>query len=216
MAKRQYNKRAVENSVEEKVEIPVKEKTVEKPVKKKITTREMLFVDVAHINSRIRRKEMLFLFDLAANVPEDGTILEVGSAFGGSSACLGLGSQNRAHLILIENFSQPICSGTSEPLLLSNLQKAGLTNFTLMNVDCMSPEFDSWSTPIDLLHIDGNHHFPYIWHDLTTFGVHAKVIACHDYDTIQLDIKPAVDIFCAEYPYMIDKTVETMICLVRK
>lgn len=194
-----------------------KEIVVEKPVvKETATTRETLFRDVAHINSRIRRKEMLFLFDLASVVPEDGVIVEVGSAFGGSSSCLGLGSRNKARLTLIEDFSQHVCSGTSPELLISNLDKTGMTNYTLLKKDCMSPEFDSWDTPIDLLHIDGNHHFPYIWHDLTTFGVHAKVIACHDYNTIQVDIKPAVDKFCEEYPYKIDTIVETMISLVRK
>lgn len=181
-----------------------------------MTTKQTLLKDLSFINSRIKPKEMIFLYELAENVSSNGTIVEVGSCYGGSSACLGLGAKDDANLILIDTFVHHPGGRASKQLLEANLKRAGLSKFVILETDCMSAEFDKWAQPIDLLHIDGAHDYEHIWHDLTTFGIYAKTIVCHDYDTIQVDIKPAVDKFVLEYPYFIEKIVETMVLLRRK
>ena len=177
-----------------------------------MTTRQSLIEDIGHIVAWISPKEMLLLYDLAAEVPIGGEIVEVGSCYGASSACLGLGAQDKAYLTLIDSFIWHPSGPASAKLLESNLKSVGLSSFVIYEIDCMSLE--NWPVPIDLLYIDGAHDYTHVWHDLTMLGPQAKTIVCHDYTTIP-DVTKAVDGFVPEYSYRIDRVVHRMAVLRR-
>ena len=173
-------------------------------------TRETLMEDVKHINSRIQPEEMLFLYDLASEVPIGGEIVEVGSCYGASSACLCLGSNDKANVSLIDIFVHHPVRKASCELLDSNLKQIGLKNFKILQVDCMT--LDGWDKTIDLIHIDGAHDYRHVKHDLVALGMYANLIVCHDYDHIS-NVTRAINDFILETEYKIKKIVKTMVLL---
>lgn len=181
----------------------------------KITTTNIHKV-ISHINARIKPDEMRLLFELGGEVPEGGTIVEIGSCYGASGACLLLGAQDKAHLTLVDNFSFHPDKPNSPEFLRANLESVGLSNFSIIAADSL---YLTHGTPIDLLHIDGAHDFKHVWHDLVTFGIWAKVIVCHDYKNPgQPDVTRAIDEFLQHKaigvpPFKIDRIVRRMVVL---
>ena len=173
-------------------------------------TRETLMEDTKHIHSRIQQEEMFFLYDLAKEVPIGGEIVEIGSCYGSSSACLCLGSNDKANVSLIDIFVHHPVRKASYELLDSNLKQIGLKNFKILKVDCMT--LDGWDKAIDLIHIDGAHDYRHIKHDLVALGTCANLIVCHDYDHIS-SVTKAINDFILEYGYKIKKIVKTMVLL---
>ena len=173
-------------------------------------TRETLIEDTKHINSRIQPEEMLFLYDLGKEVPVGGEIVEIGSCYGSSSACLCLGSGDKANVSLIDIFVHNPVGKASYELLDSNLKQLGLKNFKILEVDCML--LNGWNKTIDLIHIDGAHDYRHIKHDLTTLGTCANLIVCHDYDHIA-SVTKAINDFMSECGYKIKKIFKTMVLL---
>lgn len=164
-------------------------------------------VRIAGIVPRLNNDEMYALFDLAAEVT--GTIVEIGCAYGGSAVAMAMAST--AHLILIDNFIFNKFGQTSKRLLQGNLKKAGIerTRYEIRKVDSMTLD------PIkcDMAHIDGNHTFAYVAHDLETVSG-APVIVCHDYYNVhQPGVKQAVNVFLQTHAYRLDYTVSRMAVL---
>ena len=118
---------------------------------------------------------------LAREVPAGGSIVEIGSLYGGAAAAMALANP-KADVLCIDEFSwtpegHP---APSERMLLDNMKLVGAPN-----VRCIPTASEKiapiWDRPIDLLWVDGGHTYEYVYCDLCMFGSHATVIAAHDY-----------------------------------
>lgn len=179
----------------------------------------------AHIPVWMDEIERLVLFDEAKKLDPGEQIIEVGCLYAGSTSALGHGSQNECPIQVYDDFSWwPSKEDSATPerfpkptkvLALSNLEKAGLTEVTITEVDTLTLE--PWKRPIGLLFIDGGHSMQYISHDLATFGPMARTILCHDYGNgTWFTIKDAVTKFLAEYTdYYLEEVVGT-VAIIRK
>ena len=155
---------------------------------------------------------------LAAQVPPNGIIFEIGCLYGGMTAVLGLANP-KASLITLDDFSWHPADDvpTSRELLYANMEKVGVKNVELLEGD--SREIGkNWSSPIDLLWIDGGHSFEYVYQDICNFGTHAQVIALHDFNNpVWASIRQAVEKFISNHAeWRIDEVVGTVVVLRRQ
>lgn len=186
-------------------------------MKLKHVTAETLLATISHIPSWMTDDEKLELFQLGQAVPAGGRIIEIGALYGGSTAILGLASRGEADLFVVDNFSWSPLADTpaSQDQLRANLKTVGLTKITVAEMDSRTCIYNSDAPKIDLLWIDGGHSFEFIYHDLSTFGPYAQVIACHDYDNPAWPtIRQAVEQFISEHPeWRVDHVVGQVVVL---
>jgi hypothetical protein len=158
--------------------------------------------------------------ELAIAIPEKGTILEVGCLYGGMTAVLGLSAPSST-IFTMDDFSwhPEDDTLTSAKLLYKNMEKIGVSNVKVLEGDSRLMG-RNWSIPIDLLWIDGGHHYDYVLLDLIQFGVWANTIAVHDYTNPfwQPQIQRAVDDFLRlmNGDFYLQKTVGTIVVIQRK
>jgi len=169
-----------------------------------------------HIPTWMELIEQDKLFSLATEVPPGGTIVEVGCLYGGSTALLGHGCPT-ATIHVFDEFSwspSPDMKAGRETLM-TNLEKAGVPNEIILTEGDSRQTGKFWNAPIDLLWVDGGHSLEFIESDLTNFGPHAKVIACHDYDNPGWPtIRQAVKAFIAAHKeWHIDDIMGTVVVL---
>jgi precorrin-6B methylase 2 len=162
--------------------------------------------------------ERACLAELAMDVPiTSGLIVEVGSLYGGTTAVLAL-SAPWANVITIDDFAwypkDWNIGPTSLELLYENMLKVGVKNVQVYKGDSLELG-KNWSMPIDLLWIDGGHSFNFVRADLENFGLHAEVIALHDFDNpIWPTIRQAVEDFISVHPeWQIERNVEMVVVL---
>lgn len=185
----------------------------------KRTTKDNLLKVIAHIPAWLEDAEKLELFDLGSACIVGDRIVEVGTLYGGSSACLGLGARDGAELLIFDNFSwTPDGFPTATAALAAaNLTSVGLKNFNIIEMDSLNCEYSADDKPISLLWVDGGHSLEFITHDLETFGPFAQVIACHDYgNTFWTTIKAAVEKFIEKHPEFYLDHVTGMIAVLRR
>jgi len=154
---------------------------------------------------------------LAAQVPNNGIILEIGALYGGVTAILAQ-SQPRAHVMTIDNFSwhPEGMPETSAALVEDNLNKLGIKGVSIIEGDSRKIA-RKWADEIDLLWIDGGHSYEFVYSDLYNFGPHAQVIALHDYDNpIWATIRQAVETFISKFPYWYIHEVVGMVVVLRR
>lgn len=161
--------------------------------------------------------ERELLTSLAAAVPADGLILEIGALYGGTTAVLATGAPH-ARVTSIDNFSwQP--EGYPKPsaeLVRENLSKVGVKNVTVIKGDSRVL-CKTWNKHIDLLWVDGGHSFEFVYNDIFTFGQFADVIALHDFDNpAWTTIRKAVETFIDKFPEWHVDTVVGMVVVLRK
>lgn len=121
----------------------------------------------APINGWLTRREGEFLFTAARAVPPGGTIVEIGSFFGRSTVCLGLGSRagNGARVIAVDpQFGSPkhthlLRCDDPAPHLRANLARAGLSELVTVLQHTSERAAPLVPGPIDLLFIDGSHAY---------------------------------------------------------
>ena len=178
--------------------------------------REQLMDKIAHITARISEPEKFLLFDLAGEVPVDGHILEIGSAYGASAACLWAGSDKSVSLTLVDNFTYKNFGQTSAEVLKKNLGKIGC-EYKLVQGD--SKVVTVPKKHYYLVHIDGNHGEDFVASDLLRFGLGAEIIVCHDYAIHAKNpaVTEQVDLFVKEHPeYCHAEAVDKYMVLRRK
>lgn len=118
------------------------------------------------------------LCQYAELVPTNGTIVEIGTAHGGTAKLFYNVTHHKKVKIFTIDVSPLKCA-------YSNL---GNTNVTI--VSKQSSDFArSWkhevNRPIDLLYIDGNHNFKHVYEDFCLWAPYLKlggVVVFHDYD----------------------------------
>ena len=177
---------------------------------------EQLTDKIAHITARISAPEKLLLYALAGEVPVDGHILEIGSAYGASAACLWAGSDKSVSLTLVDNFVYKNFGQTSASLLADNLSKIGCV-YKLVQGD--SKKVVVPNKHYYLVHIDGNHGEDFVASDLRRFGLGAEIIVCHDYAPHAKNpaVTEQVDLFVKEHPeYCHAETVDKYMVLRRR
>jgi hypothetical protein len=127
------------------------------------------------------KEEQEILVNLATKVPENGTIVEIGTAMGGTAMIFHQAAQNKG--VKIYTVDALDCSRARD-----NLKN---TDVALVNLP--SNEFAKiWENdihkPIDLLYIDGDHNFSSVIDDFNTWFplvAFKGIVTFHDYDPIE-------------------------------
>lgn len=178
-----------------------------------------IFDKTKSVPSWTSEAERIELMQLASEVPDGGSIVEIGGLYGGMSAVLGL-SQPKAKVTVIDNFSwSPLADRkASKGELLKNTSACGALNVDVIAGDSRVIGQKWKGGAIDLLWIDGGHSYEFVYADLENFGPHAKVIALHDWDNeFWPSIREAVEAFLKAQPeWHVHHAVEMVVVLRRK
>jgi len=134
----------------------------------------MEFIDYA----LVWKEEQPILSRLAGCVPDNGTIVEIGTALGGTarlfdSATAGRGI--RIYTVDVAPFRQAF----------ENLSRSGVEIVVKSSDEFALIWREESRPPIDLLYIDGSHHFSDVCRDFLQWGKFLRpggVVAFHDYD----------------------------------
>jgi predicted O-methyltransferase YrrM len=140
------------------------------------------------IDGLIRSDEGYVLFLTAMNGPGDGLAVEIGSFTGKSTCFLALGSKmaNRGRIVAIDTFSGSpehqkggdyesgliVETGTTFDTYKDNLIRAGLEEDVETIKGASHEVGKSWSRPIRLLFIDGEHSYNSVKTDFELFSPH--------------------------------------------
>jgi tRNA and rRNA cytosine-C5-methylases len=154
---------------------------------------------------------------LAADVPPGGSIVEIGSLYGGMTAVLGLANPE-AKIVSIDDYSWHPADDvpTSKELLLANMKRVGVKNVKAREGDSRVIG-KTWKKAIDLLWIDGGHSYEYVHSDLVNFGPHARVIAVHDYkNPAWATIEQAINDFIQDHPEWAIVDVVGMVAVLKR
>ena len=113
---------------------------------------------------------------------EDPTIVDLGVDFGYSTFCFALA--NKGHVWGVDSFEGDEHAGFKNTLdFVQNAQKAlNVTNLTLVQ-GYFQDVAKTWDKSIDILHIDGRHHFEDIQEDFDTWSQFVKpngIVLMHD------------------------------------
>ena len=143
--------------------------------------------------------EQKLLYELASQVPQGGTIVELGSWMGGSTIMLAAGSQSGpqakvyavdAFTIVGENALEYTNRVTGAGLdylatFRSNIQRAGVESLVEPIRSLTLPAAAAWKGPaINLLFIDASHYYEDVARDFAAWAIHcAHGSSCvfHDY-----------------------------------
>lgn len=161
--------------------------------------------------------ERACLAALAADVPDGGLILEIGTLYGGTTAVLALAAPS-ARVVTMDSYEwHPDTLPANNPeLVRANLEGVGAFNVDIRKGDSRKL-WQDWKRPIDLLWIDGGHSFNFVYNDLTNFGKFAEVIALHDYrNPIWVTIEKAIETFVNKSPVWRIDNVIGMVAVLRK
>jgi len=131
---------------------------------------------------RINDEETKSLQALAAMVPENGVILEIGAAWGWSIRKMAEASRESVKLYTIDIWTLgPQKQQASREKRFHSMIAPYRQRIT--PIKAYSQEVD-WERDIDLLFIDGNHHYQYVLGDYLKFSPfvkHGGYLVFHDY-----------------------------------
>lgn len=146
--------------------------------------------DHAIINSMegwLSDKEADILFRLASRCTGKGAIVEIGSWKGKSTTCLALGSQRGAgtNITAIDPHTGSSEHGDVDTYeeFLRNIEKNGIADIVKPVRKRSQDVGKEWTTPVELLWIDGAHEYEFVLQDLKVWEPHlieGGVIAFHD------------------------------------
>jgi hypothetical protein len=156
--------------------------------------------------------EQTLLYDLAQQVPSEGTIVELGSWMGRSTILLGAGSLSKpratiyavdlfANIGVTSNLYQPFLDAEDPdyfPRFEENIRAAGVDSVVVPIRGETVEAASRWDGPrIDLLFIDADHSFEGVRGDFLAWVPHCRIgarCAFHDYfNMADLGVRPFVD-----------------------
>lgn len=168
----------------------------------------MLPEAVHAIIGHLSPNEAQLLYDLAAVVPKDGVIVEIGSYQGKSTVCLGLGAK--------ESGARVYAIDPHEDLQVNESTHYGMENHAALLRNLLEWEvaqtvrvvafrsvlaWTGWYEPINLLWIDGDHDYMSVRDDLFCWQEYAhNKIAVHDSSGHFPGVTQALEEFLAESP----------------
>jgi len=122
-----------------------------------------------------------------------GEIVEIGAYAGKSARVLALASP-KSHITTIDSYIDWHYKDIGEALKIRGkcLKEISGLNVTLIS---KTSEFvgRNWNTPIDLLHIDGDHNYEAVKSDISLFVPHVSgVVLLHDYTVQEFGVAKAV------------------------
>lgn len=118
------------------------------------------------------------LYKLAEGVPKGGTIVEIGTALGGSGVIFADATKERNVKIYSVDISP-------SPRAYQNLSGSGVEIVAFPSLGFAARWKNNVQKPIDLLFIDGYHGFQSIYEDFNNWVIHLRpggTIIFHDYD----------------------------------
>jgi predicted O-methyltransferase YrrM len=106
----------------------------------------------------LTRDQARCLYDEAARVPRDGTVVEIGSHHGRSSIVLA-SALSTARFVAIDPFGAEWRYGgaDTEEAFRANVARAGVADRVRVVVARSQAERPGWSDPLDLVYVDGKH-----------------------------------------------------------
>lgn len=145
--------------------------------------------------TQLWKGEQIILADLAKAVPKNGTIVEIGSAEGGTALLMSRATMGKGVKIFTIDISP-------SPNINKNLEGTDVISIIDSSVNCANRWSEISGNPIDLLYIDGGHTLSDIYHDFNYWAPYVKQggkIVFHDYDPVErggiahLGVKICVD-----------------------
>jgi len=153
-------------------------------------------------------------------IPEDGEVLEIGTASGATAAVLACNKPN-AHIVCVDNFEvldKSNCAST-DPDRLTNWFKNKKPNMNLWIGDiCDLDALIGNEYSFDLIIVDASHEYEDVNLDLVYasqwINNDKSYICCHDYDDPTWPgVKQAVDEFCDNQGFKIIEIVGSLAIL---
>ena len=137
------------------------------------------------------------LFCYAKRIPDKGTYLEIGGAFGGSVLCAYLATQLSGlsiNFITVDPFIPTDGENWSKDDFVENTKS--ISSLTLINCASDMAKDKIADSSVDLLFIDGSHEYEQVKRDLENYWAKIKtggVLLGHDYNTVHPGVMQATD-----------------------
>lgn len=156
------------------------------------------------------------LYKLSKKVPAGGVIVEIGSLFGSTAILMAIATKSSIKVHCVEL--------KVRPELTENILEFGMSGKIAIWSGKSGDVVNFWSTPIDLLFIDGDHCYNGITNDSKTWTPFVKkggVVVWHDYynKLISQESGKAIDDFLDEsknFKVIMPETKEKIIRVARK
>lgn len=139
---------------------------------------------VKHIEGWMTEKELCVIYSLARSLPANSTIVEIGTWVGRTAAVLGASGHA---VFCVDPFDCSggdafYCRAVGFSPLLEWMKNAGRVANPVIGKS--EKVVKDWTEPIDMLLIDGDHHYENVWHDLNAWTKHLKtggILVIDDY-----------------------------------
>lgn len=118
-------------------------------------------------------KEVLYKY--ASKVPDNGIIVDIGTARGGSAFIMALASKPSVKVYTFD----PIFHEE----VVDNIKKFNLEDKIVYSAKTSEEMFKDWNQDIDMIFVDGRHHYTGVMEDFDSFGSKVKkgsTVAFHD------------------------------------
>ena len=166
--------------------------------------------------------EAQFLYENAEQLPDNATIVEMGTWDGRSAAILGLAVEKRGgRVYTIDHYNHSVIYGPGNQYHSLLRTQNNFIDKDIRNVvplQGISSEIAAqWTVPIELLFIDGDHKYESVKKDIEDWlpkVVQGGVVLFHDYNSGE-GVLPAVDEAINEGKLEKGDQVESLLCTKR-
>ena len=144
-----------------------------------------IWCDVQRIEGWLTEGQGLMLYDAAANIRAEETIVEIGSHHGRSTVILGAAKPTGTRLLAVDPYGDPRWGGGEDALEIfrSNLLKRGLCDVELARTLGADAGREWSGGRVGVLFVDGAHDFASVDADLRAWLPHVSptgVVLIHD------------------------------------